>query len=106
MAVVFRQVGTVPLAKDILEMSVKTSASWNVHSLIPGMASGSSALFAFTDMRMYLTSFIVTKGVWSVLAGERAAPLSSPDVSKQAHNWLSSATKEALVFVRVSLLLL
>src|SRR4029434_5549405 len=76
---VLKQVGTAALAKDILKMSVKTSASWYAHSLstLPGMASGPSAF-------LVLTSSAVTMAVWSVPAGGGAARLSSPDVSKRS----------------------
>src|SRR4029434_8371703 len=83
---VLKQVGTTALAKDILKMSVKTSASWYAHSLstLPGMASGPSAFLVLTDLRMCLSSSAVIMAVWSVPAGGGAAPLSSPDVPKRA----------------------
>ncbi|MCI4389756.1 hypothetical protein PGIGA_G00102190 [Pangasianodon gigas] len=50
------------LLREVLKMSVKTSASWSAHPLntLPGMLSGPAAFRGLTLFRVFLTSAVVT----------------------------------------------
>ena len=47
MVVVLKHVGTTAVLREMLKMSVRTSASWSAHSLstLPGILSGPGAFF-------------------------------------------------------------
>ena len=63
MVVVLKHDGTVALLREMLKMSVRTSASWSAHPLstLPGMLNGPAALCWLTLCRIFLTSALVRR---------------------------------------------
>ena len=67
MAVVLKHDGKVALLREMLKMSVRTSASWSAHPLstLLGMLSGPAALCWLTLCRIFLTSALVRRSTCS-----------------------------------------
>ena len=61
MVVILKHDGTVALLREMLKMSVRTSASWSAHPLstLPRMLSGPAALCWLILRRVFLTSAVV-----------------------------------------------
>ena len=71
MVVVLKHDGAVTLLREMLKMSVRTSANWSAHplSILPGMLSGPAALCGLTLCRIFLSSALVRHSTCSLGGG-------------------------------------
>jgi hypothetical protein len=88
MVAILKHVGTEDWDRNLLNMSVKTPASWSAHALRTwlGMSSGPAALRGLTHLNVLLILATEKESPWSLVAGHVGGTvLSSKRANKLLH---------------------